>query len=298
MPRQARRLPEGSVQHLIARCVNGEFLLDSPGVRTYVLEKLGEKLAEHDCCLFAYSVMSNHIHLAALIGKMRLDRLLQGLLCGTAMRINVVRNRIGHAFANRFTNHPLPRERVGYLVSYIHNNEQRANVVDAPRQSRWSSHRAYVGLAPRPDWLDVGLGLELCGFEDTARGLHEFDQLVVSRSGDPRQADLSLPDAELTSGELSVQPDEAVGVACELFDLSPGVLQDGSRSDPAPQLRAATLLAWCDGLGRRAIEMVPHLGVTTSAASRAMARARDDARTLQLAEHLLDRLLYACGGVA
>lgn len=278
--------------------MNGEHLLDSPGVRAYVLEKLGEKLHEHDCCLFAYCLMSNHIHLAALIGKMALDRLLQGLLCGTALRINVVRDRIGHAFANRFANHPLPRERAGYLVCYIHNNEQRANLVDAPKHSRWSSHRAYIGLAPRPDWLDVGLGLELCGFEDTTQGLHEFDQLVVSRSGTPRQPDLSLPDAELTPGAQSVQPDEAVGVACELFALSPGVVRDGSRCDPAPQLRAATLLAWCDGLGRRAIEVLPHLGVTAAAASRAMARARDDARTLQTAEHLLDRLLQPCRGVA
>lgn len=292
MPRQARRLPEGSIQHLIARCVNGEYLLDSPGVRAYVLEKLGDKLHEHDCCVFAYCLMSNHIHLAALIGKMRLDRLLQGLLCGTAQRINVVRDRVGHAFANRFTNHPLPRERAGYLVSYIHNNEQRANIVDAPKHSRWSSHRAYIGLAPRPDWLDVGLGLELCGFEDTAQGLREFDQLVVSRSGHPRQLDLSLPDAP------SVQPHEAVGLACEIFDLSPRVVRDGSRCDPAPQLRAATLLAWCDGLGRRAIEVLPHLGVTAAAASRAMARARDDARTLQTAEDLLDRLLQPFRGVA
>ena len=272
--------------------MNGEFLLDSPGVRAYVLEKLGDKLDEHDCAVFAYCLMSNQIDLAALVGKMRADRLLQGLLCGTAMRINLVQDRIGHVFANRFANRPLPRERAGDLVAYIHNSEQRDNLVASPRASRWSSHRAYLGLAPRPDWLDVGLGLELCGFEDSAPGLQGFDQLVVSRSNDPRQADFSLTNAERTL------PEDAIAVACGLFGISPQALREGTRVAPAPRVRAATLLAWCDGLGRRANDMLPLLGVTAPAASHAMSRARSDARTLTIAEQLLEHILSPCGGVA
>jgi len=287
-------MPEGSVQHLIARCVNTDFLLDTRGARAHLLGKLGEKLHRHDCRLLAYSVMSSHLHLAALIGKLPLDRVLQGLLCSVAMRINLVRDRIGHAFANRFTNKLVPRDCTGYLVAYIHNNEQRANIVDSPQASRWSSHRAYVGLAPQPDWLDVKLGLELSGFEDTAEGRRQFHEFVVSRSGDPRQPQLSMPEEELAAlDHWVVRPHHAIELACDLFDLRPELLSSGTRAEPAPFVRAATLLAWCDGLGRRAAELLPLLGISAAAASHAMSRARAEGRVLVMAETILEHVVAA-----
>jgi hypothetical protein len=50
------------------------------------------------------------------------------------------------------------------LVSYVHCNPVRAGVVAAADESNWTSHRAYLGVARKPPWLDVQLGLDLCGF--------------------------------------------------------------------------------------------------------------------------------------
>ena len=269
--------------------MNGEFLLDSPGVRAYVLEKLGDKLDEHDCAVFAYCLMSNQIDLAALVGKMRADRLLQGLLCGTAMRINLVQDRIGHVFANRFANRPLPRERAGDLVAYIHNSEQRDNLVASPRASRWSSHRAYLGRAPEPDWLAVDHGLTLCGFDGSDRGRKGFDELVVSRSHDPRQPDLSeLP--TVGARAWGGRPDEFMAIASMSLGLEPHAIRIPNRTVAARQARGAMLLVWCDALGRRAADLLACLNATPPVASRALGRARSDAEVQALAEIIASSL--------
>ena len=275
MPRQARFIAQGSVQHLIARCVNGDYLLDTVGARSRLLEKLGEKAREHDCCLLAFSLMSTHLHLAILLHRMRIERLLQGVLGSVAIHINRVAGRTGHAFANRFKNIPVERESVPRLIAYIHNNEQRAGVARAPEESRWSSHRAYLGLAPDRGWLAVNEGLSLCGFDETREGRRGFNEHVVARSHDPRQPDLSEgkePGFRAWGG----WPDEFMAVALRCLGLEPHAIRIPNRSYDAVQARAAILKVWCDELGRRASELLPHLNASASAASRALERANVD----------------------
>ena len=48
----------------------------------------------------------------------------------------------------------------------------------SPVDSTWTSHRIYLRLAPQPAWLDVELGLHICGFNDTVAGRRQFDAYV------------------------------------------------------------------------------------------------------------------------
>ncbi len=59
---------------------------------------------------------------------------------------------------------PYPVEGVARLIAYIHRNPVRAGLVTAPADTDWTSHRAYLGLAYKPSWLDVNLGLQLSSF--------------------------------------------------------------------------------------------------------------------------------------
>ena len=269
--------------------MNQEFLLDFPGARFRLLEKLGEKAREHDCLVLAFSLMSNHLHLAILLYRMGLEQLLQGTLGSVAIHINRVSGRIGHAFANRFKTIPVQRESVPRLVAYIHNNEQRAGRVQAPEQSRWSSHRAYLGRAPEPDWLAVDHGLTLCGFDGSDRGRKGFDELVVSRSHDPRQPDLSeLP--TVGARAWGGRPDEFMAIASMSLGLEPHAIRIPNRTVAARQARGAMLLVWCDALGRRAADLLACLNATPPVASRALGRARSDAEVQALAEIIASSL--------
>lgn len=89
-----------------------------------------------------------------------------------------------------------------YLPLYIHLNPVRANLVTSLSQSRWTSHGAYAGTDPRPDWLtlnDLGGGVGHRGsymqaIEDVTLGREgppsDFGQVLFapggSRSANPR----------------------------------------------------------------------------------------------------------------
>jgi hypothetical protein len=85
-------------------------------------------------------------------------------------------------FAARHTSVVCPAERAAALLAYVHNNPVRAGVVPLPEESEWTSHRAYLGLAPAPAWLDVARGLSLCGFDVTPRGRLAFQEYVAGQA--------------------------------------------------------------------------------------------------------------------
>jgi hypothetical protein len=49
------------------------------------------------------------------------------------------------------------------VSQYIHLNPVEAGLATTPEQWRWSSAAAYLGAAPRPEWLYVSALLEMFG---------------------------------------------------------------------------------------------------------------------------------------
>lgn len=120
-----------------------------------------------------------------------MTKLMHPLHTGFGHWLNRVQNRLGPVFAQRFTSVLCDEEHTARLIAYIHNNPVRAGVVRDPADSPWTSHRAYIGEVRAPAWLDVVRGLSLCGFDSSPSGRLAFHEFVLSRSGDPRDPDLS-----------------------------------------------------------------------------------------------------------
>jgi hypothetical protein len=119
--------------------------------------------------------MSNHIHLAMVAGEQRLDSWIRRAHGPFADWMNRAHDRIGGMFVRGPKEFRVPAHGVRDVIAYIHNNPVRAGVVTAPRKSRWTSHRAYVGLEPAPPWLHVAEGLRLSGFDSPG----DFDRWVA-----------------------------------------------------------------------------------------------------------------------
>lgn len=154
----------GNVYHLISRCVAKEYLIESSVERRTYLSLLGFMIERSDWRCFSYAVMSNHVHLGLVAGSAPLADWLRPTHTHFAQWINERRDRIGAVFVKGPNFITIVPQGVPHVIGYIHQNPVRAGVVDDPRDSDWTSHRAYVGLAPRPPWLDIDLGLELGGF--------------------------------------------------------------------------------------------------------------------------------------
>ena len=91
-------------------------------------------------------------------------------------------------FAGRHRTVTCRGEAAAHLIARIHNNPVRAGTVHCPSQSRWTTHRAFIGAEPAPSWLDVPPALRLSGYDDTPERRVQFCEMVTSRGLEPARA--------------------------------------------------------------------------------------------------------------
>jgi hypothetical protein len=320
MPRYRRLIAEGSVQHIISRFVNREPHLDIADARAEYLHRAGLVLARTDWRALGFALMSTHVHWAMRAGRMPSAAVIKPLHAGFAGWLNIRQHRVGPVFADRHRSLTFQGDTAAALLAYIHNNPVRAGVVTDPADSVWTSHRVYAGLAPAPPWLDVDLGLDLCGFSATALGRSRFHEMVVARSSETRRIDLSGDDmaarrraerlargvpAEIATLTVSSQDGlpriEQVRARLSKRDLhSPwrgdgptvlklvaqatgtsfAALRSRTRARNVTRARRIALLLWTIELRRPAVEMADVIGISSSTASEARSQASSEEAAL------------------
>ncbi|MDX2090230.1 MAG: hypothetical protein SFX73_20390 [Kofleriaceae bacterium] len=186
MPRPIRVTESGNVYHVISRFVGSEWFIQGEEERETYLRFLAHSLQETDWKCLAYAVMSNHIHLAMLAGRTPLATWSRSVNSPFADYINRVRRRIGAVFVRGPDAHGVLPHNVDKLIAYLHNNPVRAGVVRGAADTDWTSHRAYVGIVPPPDWLAVDEGWRHLPFETPA----EFNAWVETHPADRETIDL------------------------------------------------------------------------------------------------------------
>jgi hypothetical protein len=191
MPRFRRQIAPGSVQHVISRFVDHEHRFDVPGARSNYLGRVGTALARTDWRVVGYALMSSHVHWVLVAGTRTSAALIKPVHVGFSGWLNRVERRVGPVFADRHRSLTCEAATAAVLLAYVHNNPVRARLVSDPAESSWTSHQAYLGEGPRLPWLDVGLGLQLCGLTPDAAGRDAFHAFAVERSSEPRSVELS-----------------------------------------------------------------------------------------------------------
>ncbi|MBL8512344.1 MAG: transposase [Betaproteobacteria bacterium] len=161
MPRRPRIQLDNVPLHIVQRGHNREacFL----GVEDYqsYLHWLGEALANHDCQLHAYVLMTNHVHLLLTPKKAALiPQLIMSIGRRYVQYINRTYRRTGTLWDSRYKSSVVEAD--NYLLTcqrYIELNPVRAAMVDDPAHYRWSSYRCHAlgqpdaRLTPHPLYL-------------------------------------------------------------------------------------------------------------------------------------------------
>jgi hypothetical protein len=312
MPRTRRCNHPGTVHHLISRFVEQKWFIAGDEERECYLRLLASAMSESDWKCLAYAVMSNHIHFAMLAGEESLASWARAVHSPFAEWINKRNERVGPVFARGPSDYAVEPAGVGTLIAYIHNNPVRAGVAKRARDSSWTSHRAYLGQATTPDWLDVETGRLLSGFVDPL----ELDQWTnTSPEHRPalglspvygqarKRGTLELGTPTVRSGEATVEvpllgpswthvrvdPADLIEATASELELGRNTLCSRGRTEPILRARRVAVRAGYE-LGLIGADIAPALGISAQAVYAIRDRSRDS-ETRALATRVIERVV-------
>jgi REP element-mobilizing transposase RayT len=151
--------------HVIARSNERKRLFWDDEDYQLFLKTLAEAAGEFSLRVHAYCLMPNHYHLLAETPKGNLSQAIGWLQTTFTIRYNRKHRRNGHLFQGRFKAQLIdtsPYARV--LIPYVHLNPVRSRksgkitvtgTWSDLQKWKWSSHAAYTGAAPAPEWLHL-----------------------------------------------------------------------------------------------------------------------------------------------
>ena len=146
MPRKPRVFIEGGMYHVYCRASRGEAVFADDTEASEFTGTL-RRIKERDgLVFFAWSLMSNHYHIALRTAEIPLWRSMasiQGLITKGFNR----RHRVyGPLWQGRYKASFVEDEKyLRQLLAYVHLNPVRAGLVDDPAKYRWSGHREIIG---------------------------------------------------------------------------------------------------------------------------------------------------------
>ena len=149
MPRQARLDAPGTVHHVIIRGIEKRRIVDDDADREKFVLRMGSIAEDMQTGIYAWSLMTNHVHILLRSGPAGLSRYMRRLLTGYAGYYNRRHARHGHLFQNRYKSIVCDEDvYLQELVRYIHLNPLRARLVKDMEELdgyRWCGHSVVMG---------------------------------------------------------------------------------------------------------------------------------------------------------
>jgi len=145
MARKPRQLSKSGFYHVVIKGINNSLMFESDNDYYKYLDILEKYKLECNFNLFAYCLMSNHIHIILKVNEVGLSTVFQKINTHYALWFNKKYQRSGPLQNERF--HSEPIEDLNYLwtaIRYIHNNPRKAGLESVPGKSyKWSSIYEY-----------------------------------------------------------------------------------------------------------------------------------------------------------
>ncbi|MBT9153211.1 MAG: hypothetical protein DDT35_01440 [Firmicutes bacterium] len=177
MPRAARVRAESGVYHVMVRGINKQKIFLHAHDKARYLDALWRAKEGSKCSIYAYCLMSNHVHLLLSEGDETIGEVMKRIGSSYALGFNQKYERIGHLFQDRFMSEPVETD--DYMLAalrYIHQNPVKAGMVTACDEYMWSSYIAYTLNKECPVGLtDVDLVLGLVGGVKEFRDFHQAE---------------------------------------------------------------------------------------------------------------------------
>ena len=176
MPRQARRKSESGIYHIMLRGINKQVIFEDEEDNFKFLETLKKYKAISGYKIFAYCLMSNHVHLLLKIEKEDIDLIIKRVASSYVYWYNWKYKRNGHLFQDRFKSEPVENDSYFLtVVRYIHQNPLKAGVCKSIDGYNFSSYNEYVKKA---DLVDTDFCLGIIDKEQFVEFNNEYNEDV------------------------------------------------------------------------------------------------------------------------
>ena len=170
MARVERKISEGDVYHVIVRGVGKQIIFEDTRDRRVFLNMLSKSFSSLEVKVYAWCLMSNHVHLLLCAPLERISRAMLKLESGYARYFNETHDRVGTLFQGRFTSVPIEDdEQLLTAVRYIHLNPVKAG---ESAETCWSSYGEYIGTRS-VSYCDCSFVLEIAGDVEQLKGLQD-----------------------------------------------------------------------------------------------------------------------------
>ncbi len=146
MPRKARRKSTTGVYHVMLRGINRQVIFEDNedcGRFLAILKKCRE---QNGLRIFAWCLMSNHVHLLIHAEGDPLEIVLRRIASSYVQWFNLKYERSGHLFQERYKSEPVESE-ASFMrtLRYIIQNPMKAGLEPKPGRYRWNCYFAYAG---------------------------------------------------------------------------------------------------------------------------------------------------------
>ena len=163
MPRKARVILPNMPHHIVQRGHNRQVVFVEDQDYLYYLDNLSEWKAKLECKIYAFCLMTNHVHLVVDPGNdpNSLSLLMKRVAGRQTRLVNKLESRTGSLWESRFKSSAIETDR--YLLAccrYVELNPVRAGMVSSPIDYRWSSYRYKVNGNKRGQIYFSRLNLE------------------------------------------------------------------------------------------------------------------------------------------
>ena len=144
MPRQARKKSQTGIYHIMLRGINGQQIFADSEDYEKFLEILKDCKAISEFEIFAYCLMSNHIHLLLKEVKEPIDQIMKRIATRFVYWYNIMYQRVGHLFQDRFKSEPVENDEYFLtVIRYIHQNPVKAGICKKPQDYTFSSYNEF-----------------------------------------------------------------------------------------------------------------------------------------------------------
>ncbi len=158
MPRRPRLDISGALHHIMVRGIDRADIFRDDADRYGFLKKLGELIVISKSHIYAWTLMTNHVHILYKSGEKGISFVMRRLLTWYAIYFNHRYKRSGHLFENRYKSILCEEEQyLLELVRYIHLNPVRAGLVSTLEELDrypWCGHAVLAGSMAM-DWMST-----------------------------------------------------------------------------------------------------------------------------------------------